>query len=293
MENKLVIGTANFGMAYGQGVNPEELSVSSINNILKCAKHLGISILDTAISYGDSTKKLGKLGVENWNVITKVPKIPHKIEKVDNWINDCITKSLEDIKISKFEAVLIHNPRDLVGVNGIELVNALKKVKERGLTRKIGVSIYEKSDLDNFFDLFHPDIVQCPFNIVDNRLLQKNYLSKLSKLGIEIHVRSIFLQGLLTSNYENIPDDFKKFKSFWAHWHSWLKSRKLQPVEACVRYVNSIKEIDRIIVGVNSPLHLEEIFNNYNKPPIYEVPSLISSLKKELIDPRLWKKTKA
>ena len=75
-------------------------------------------------------------------------------------------------------------------------------------------------------------------------------------------------------------------------WHLWLKSNKLQPVEACIRYVNSINEIDKIIVGVNSTLHMKEIINYYIKPPIYQAPSWNSVLKKELIDPRLWKKNK-
>ena len=292
MKNKLVIGTANFGMAYGQGVNPEELSVSTIKNILQSANHHGISILDTAISYGDASKKLGSLGLKSWNVITKIPKISAEIEKVDNWVTNSITKSLEVMKIPSFEAILIHNPKDVTGVNGRELISSLKRIKEKGLTKKIGISIYEKSDLKQALDIFQPDIIQCPFSILDNRMLQNNYLSKLSRLGIEIHVRSIFLQGLLIRNSKSIPDDFKKFKSFWAYWHLWLKSNKLEPVEACVRYVNSISEIDKIIVGVNSTLHLKEILNYYTKPPIYQVPSWNSVLKKELVDPRLWKKNK-
>ena len=292
MKNKLVIGTANFGMAYGQGVNPKELSVSTIKNILQSANHHGISILDTAISYGDAYKKLGSLGLESWSVITKIPKITNEIDKVDNWVTNSITKSLEVMRIPSFEAILIHNPKDVTGVNGKELISSLKRIKGKGLTRKIGLSIYEKIDLEQALDVFQPDIIQCPFNILDNRMLQNNYLSKLSRLGIEIHVRSIFLQGLLIRNSESIPDDFKKFKSFWAYWHLWLKSNKLEPVEACVRYVNSISEIDKIIVGVNSTLHLKEILNYYTKPPIYQVPSWNSVLKKELVDPRLWKKNK-
>ena len=231
--------------------------------------------------------------MESWNVITKIPKITDEIDKVDNWVTNSITKSLEVMKIPSFEAILIHNPKDVTGVNGRELISSLKRIKDKGLTRKIGISIYEKSDLEQALDIFQPDIIQCPLSILDNRMLQNNYLSKLSRLGIEIHVRSIFLQGLLVRGPKSIPDDFKKFKRFWAHWHLWLKSNKLQPVEACVRYVNSISEIDKIIVGVNSTLHMKEILNYYTKPPLYQVPSWNSVLKKELVDPRLWKKNKA
>ena len=111
-------------------------------------------------------------------------------------------------------------------------------------------------------------------------------------MGIEVHIRSIFLQGLLTYATENIPVEFARFKDLRQNWKSWLNSQKLTPVEACVRFVNSIQGIDKIVIGVNSSLHLQEIFHYFSKPPIKEEPRWGSDLETELIDPRLWNQNK-
>ena len=110
-------------------------------------------------------------------------------------------------------------------------------------------------------------------------------------MDIEVHIRSIFLQGILLSSYETIPTGFEKFYDIWEDWRLWLNSNNLLPVEACVRFANSIKGVDKIIFGVNSISHLKEIFRHYNKSPIHETPKWRSALRPELIDPRLWNKS--
>ncbi|MDG2355309.1 MAG: aldo/keto reductase [Paracoccaceae bacterium] len=292
MENKLVIGTANFGMNYGQGMDSRRLSEQTTKEILQFAQRLGIKTLDTAISYGDCSKRLGIIGIEDWKVITKIPKIPNGINDVNDWVKHCISQSAQEIGVSMFEAILIHNPKDFVGEYGKELLWSLKDLKKNGVTRKIGVSVYEKKDLETILNIFQPEIVQCPVNIVDKRLLKNKYLHDISNMGIEVHIRSIFLQGLLTYATENIPVEFARFKDFWQNWKSWLSSQKLTPVEACVRFVNSIQGIDKIVIGVNSTLHLKEIFHYFSKPPIEEEPKWGSDLETELIDPRLWNQNK-
>ena len=109
-------------------------------------------------------------------------------------------------------------------------------------------------------------------NILDTRLFVDNYLFDLSQMDIEVHIRSIFLQGILLSSYETIPTGFEKFYDIWEDWRLWLNSNNLLPVGSCVRFANSIKGVDKIIFGVNSISHLKEIFRHYNKLPINESP---------------------
>tara|TARA_B100000029_G_scaffold434953_1_gene448650 strand:+ start:236 stop:1117 length:882 start_codon:yes stop_codon:yes gene_type:complete len=292
MENKLVIGTANFGMNYGQGRHAGKLSEQTTKEIIQFAGSLGIKTLDTAVSYGDCSKRLGIIGIEDWKVITKIPKIPNDINSINGWVKQCINKSAKEMGVSMFEAILIHNPKDLVGKYGKELLWTLEDFKKKGITKKIGVSVYEKKDLETILNIFKPEIVQCPVNIVDKRLLKDQYLHGISDMGIEVHIRSIFLQGLLTYTTENMPIGFAKFKDFWENWELWLNSQKLTPVEACVRFVNSIQGVDKIVIGVDSILNLKEICHYFGKPPIEEAPEWISGLEKKLIDPRVWNQNK-
>ena len=285
---KIVIGTANFGMDYGIRKNQKKLIDSDILEIINTAKKIGIDTIDTAISYGNSLNRLGGFGVENFKIITKFPKIPDDKKNQTTWFNEQIEGTLKKLGINNLEAVLLHYPKDIIENNNSELIHFLLNLKNEGVIKKIGVSIYEKNELEEILKIFKPEIIQCPINLFDNRLLEKNYLEKISKKGIEIHVRSIFLQGLLLFKREEMPKEFLKYYNIWEEWYNWLKIMKLNPLEACIRYTNSLKSVDKIVVGINSAQHLKQITKYMRKPKLYQNPNWQNSISKDLIDPRLW-----
>ena len=285
---KIVIGTANFGMDYGIGNNQKKLLDSDILEIINTAKKIGIDTIDTAISYGNSLNRLGGFGVENFKIITKFPKIPDDKKNQTTWFNEQIEGTLKKLGINNLEAVLLHYPKDIIENNNSELIHFLLNLKNEGVIKKIGVSIYEKNELEEILKIFKPEIIQCPINLFDNRLLEKNYLEKISKKGIEIHIRSIFLQGLLLFKREEMPKEFLKYYNIWEEWYNWLKIMKLNPLEACIRYTNSLKSVDKIVVGINSAHHLKQITKYMRKPKLHQKPNWQNSISKDLIDPRLW-----
>ena len=286
---KIVIGTANFGMDYGIGNNQKKLSDSDILDIINTSKKIGVDTIDTAISYGNSLNRLGKFGIDNFKIITKFPKIPDDEKKQTNWFNKQIENTLKQLNVNNLEAILLHYPKDIIENKNSELINFLLNLKNEGVINKIGVSVYEKNELEEILKIFKPEIIQCPINIFDNRLLEQNYLENISNKGIEIHIRSIFLQGLLLFKIEEMPKEFLKFNNLWDEWHNWLKIMKLNPVEACIRYTNSLKCIDKIVVGINSAYHLKQIIKYMRKSKLDKKPDWQNSISKDLIDPRLWK----
>ncbi len=287
--NKIVIGTANFGMDYGIGNNQKKLLDSDIFEIINAAKKIGVNTIDTAISYGNSLNRLGKFGVDNFKIITKFPKIPESKKKQTKWFKEQIEKTLKQLDVNNLEAILLHYPKDILEEKNSELIDFLLNLKNKGVINKIGVSIYEKNEIEEILKIFKPEIIQCPINIFDNRLLEKNYLENISKEGIEIHIRSIFLQGLLLLKREKIPQEFLKFKNLFEEWHNWLKITKLNPLEACIRYTNSLEIVDKIVVGIDSAYHLKQIMKYMKKPKLTKRPNWQNSISRELIDPRLWK----
>ena len=78
-----------------------------------------------------------------------------------------------------------------------KITNLINYVKEKLKIRKIGISVYSPNEVRRVMKFFKPDIIQFPINIFDQSFLEKNFLFHLSKKGIELHARSIFLQGLL------------------------------------------------------------------------------------------------
>ena len=103
------------------------------------------------------------------------------------------------------------------------------------------------------------------------------------------HIRSIFLQGLLLLKRKEIPQEFIKFNDIWEEWYKWLKKMKLNQLEACIRYTNSLKSVDKIVVGINSAHQLKQITKYMRKPKLKKKPNWQNSISKDLIDPRLWK----
>jgi len=287
--HKIVIGTANFGMDYGIGNNQKKLLDSDILDIISVAKKKGIETIDTAVSYGNSLKRLGEIGINDFKIITKFPRIPVDKKNQTNWFDDQVSRTLEQLGISSLEAILLHYPKDILENKNFELIHFLSNLKKDGVIKKIGVSIYEKNELEEILKIFKPEIIQCPINLFDNRLLEKNYLEEISNKGIEVHIRSIFLQGLLLFKKEEMPQDFLKFQNIWQEWYNWLKIIKLNPLEACIRYTNSIKGVDKIVVGINSAHQLKQIIKYMRKPKLYKEPNWQNPISTKLIDPRLWK----
>jgi aryl-alcohol dehydrogenase-like predicted oxidoreductase len=151
----------------------------------------------------------------------------------------------------------------------------------------LGISIYDFKNFYNNFREFKFDVVQCPFNIFDQRLINDGHLKKLKKLKLKIHVRSIFLQGLLINIKFKDKVKFKKYKKFLDKYFSYLDILNIKPLDLCLNFVFKYKYIDKIIVGINSKKQLEQILN-FKQIRFKNYDLFNYSHKKQLIDPRRW-----
>ena len=208
---QLILGTAQFGYRYGISNQNQKISLSETRSVLNCGIKNKINFLDTAISYGRSEEILGKIGVGEYKIISKLPKIPSNISDVSLWVINQTQSSIKRLNVKSLYGILLHHPSDLVGQHSSHLIKALDTLKSIGLVNKIGISIYDPKELDRYFSLLNIDIVQAPLNIIDRRLILSGWLSKLHNNKVEIHIRSIFLQGLLLMQRNNIPSKFKKW----------------------------------------------------------------------------------
>ena len=290
MNNKLVIGTAQFGINYGIANSLGQVRSEEAKKILDYSLSKDINYIDTATSYGESEKVLGGLDVNRFKIITKIPKIPYDQINPYDWLESSVLDSLNRLNVKSIHALLLHSPEDLLGVHGLTLYKGLRELKNKGIVKKIGVSVYSIDEIEVITDKYDVDIIQCPLNLVDRSLVESGWHKRLKKMGIEIHVRSIFMQGLLLMKKDLIPNNFSKWKNIWNKWHSWIEEKNINNLDACIAFVSSIDEIDRIIVGVDSLKHLEEIVQSYKLNQVSEFPD-ISSNDIDLINPSLWKKS--
>jgi hypothetical protein len=284
---KLALGTVQFGLDYGIANNTGQVGREEARSILEIAQRAGINTLDTAIAYGNSESELGAIGVQEWRVITKLPSLPDNRLNAYSWVINQIYGSLQRLRMTSVDGLLLHRPAQLFEPGGAELLAALKDLKSQGIVSKVGVSVYTPDELKGLFDFHRFDIVQAPLNILDRRLIESGWASKLKKEGVEIHSRSSFLQGLLLLNDQSRPKYFDRWATIWKTWSSWLKETNLSPLQACVLYSLSIDSVDKVIVGVDGAKQLEEILIA-TKAYLPSLPQWPVALDSDLLNPAKW-----
>ena len=287
--NKLAIGTAQFGMDYGIGSSPGKVSINEVKKILEYAKSINIDMLDTASAYGKSEKTLGELNVDEFKIVTKTRHFNVlKITDDDvNLLNRDFDNSLKDLKLDSLYGLLIHNADDLMKPGASKIIEFLQNLKKIHKIKKIGVSIYENKHLSFVLENFDIDLVQLPLNIFDRRLIDNGMLKLLSQEGLEVHARSIFLQGLILMENSSRPRKFDRWDSLWKAWSEWLNDHQISPLEASIRYAMSFPEISKVLVGIDSVNQLMEIMNAASGvlPPI---PNELYTDDSLLLNPSNW-----
>ena len=285
INTKLVLGTAQFGGRYGILSSRQIVKDIQFKKIIAYSKKNKIRQLDTARSYGNCEVRLKKnKNIDNFNITTKI-FIPKKNKrKPEDYIRFQINKIIKNLNLKKIYCVLIHNPGYFP--NRRKYFYALKKLKQEGLIKNIGFSVYETSYLKNIIKNYDFDVVQLPYSIIDRRFEESGCLKILKKKGIKIYARSIFLQGLLLLSYNKIPKKFKRNSYVWDLWHDWLKKNKLTAIDVCLNFVSSNKYIDKIIVGVHHLKQLKKIINFERKKINY--PKFFPLKNEKILNPLNW-----
>ena len=262
MKSKLALGTAQFGLDYGISNKTGQVRDSEAIGIINIARKMGLTTIDTAMAYGESESRLGLIGVEEFEIITKLPEFTDRDFPVRDWVESQINGSITRLRVDHLHGVLLHRPQQVLGSYGNEIVKALENLKELGKIRQIGVSIYSPNELEAIMNKIKIDIVQAPMNILDQRLERSGWLEKLKDLGIEVHARSIFLQGLLLLDRNSIPSKFKDWKFIFNQWNDWLdENSEVNAAEACLSYIYNKDLVNKIIVGVENLKQFEELIN--------------------------------
>ena len=261
MIDKLIIGTANFGQKYGIA-NNKSLEISKIRSIINQMRESDIRMIDTAIAYGDAEEKLGAVDLKDFKIITKIPLVRLKEKQIkEKLLHEMVSDSLKRMQIDHLEGVLLHAPNQIFTNEWI--YDQLQKLKESNLVKKIGVSVNFPSEIESLVKNFDFDIAQIPYNILDGRW--KSALHDLNSRNIEVHARSIFLQGLLLMKKELRPPKFNRWSNILNLWDSQVKSSQHHPVDICIGHVMNNPLISKLVVGVDSSMHLEKIISASQK----------------------------
>jgi aryl-alcohol dehydrogenase-like predicted oxidoreductase len=283
---KLALGTVQFGLNYGAFNLAGKTSSDEVKNILSCAANNNIHTLDTAAAYGESEKVLGEcMTGSEWQIVTKIPPVSSLTMSME----EAFANSLLNLGRSSVYALMMHSADDLLGDRRHELWNSLCRFKDEGKVEKIGISIYREDQIEQVLKEFPLEIVQVPINILDQRLLRSGCLGRLKAREIEVHARSIFLQGLVLNPVENLKSFFDPMKPHLTRMRSAFAASGLTSLEASLAFVRDLAEIDKMVVGVESTAQLQEIVSAYKAEKLVDPSQFSWTGDVQLLNPGSWK----
>jgi aryl-alcohol dehydrogenase-like predicted oxidoreductase len=288
---KVGLGTVQFGLDYGITNVNGAVSLDEAQKVLAAAWTGGVRVLDTASAYGNSESVLGQLTSNtccNFRVITKTA--PQRVERITSeeiriW-REGFNQSLLRLKTACVDTLLVHDADNLLIPGGDRLYDELLRLIDLKQVKKIGFSAYDARQIDAVIDRYKVSAVQIPLNVFDQRLIQSGTLERLSKLGLEIYARSVFLQGLLLQD-SRIPVRFHRWKGFISRYHDFLKSNDIDPISAAIGFVARQPQVNTLLIGVTSCAELSDCLGAYREDVSLNFADF-SVADLDLIDPRRW-----
>ena len=291
--SKIGLGTAQWGMRYGVANRAGRPEPTEVARMLRMARESGVTLLDTAQTYGEAESVIGQAGedLQIWRIVTKTsPAKEGDFGAQEALIlSNTFKESRSRLSSSKLYGLLVHNAGNLLSENGHRLWRALQAFKEEDLVSKLGVSVYEPDQLSRILDCYPIDLVQLPLNIYDQRFLQSGLLSRTRLAGVEIHVRSVFLQGLLLMPPDQLPNQFSRIRASHTRLYRECEISGITPLEGSLRFCLNQPEADHVIVGCEAREQLEGILRASSASgACLPCPESFAVEDFAVIDPRRW-----
>lgn len=253
---KIGLGTVQFGLDYGVSNKSGKTPVEEVRRIIEAAAQNNVRVIDTAALYGTSEDALGMAlpAGHGFDIVTKTIKFSKVTIGVDDAasLESAFARSLSRLKASSVYGLLIHDADDLLKEGGGRLFEKMVELKEAGLVKKIGASVYTAGQIDRLLSGPPIDLVQLPVNVLDQRLIRSGHLAKLRSADVEVHGRSAFLQGLLLMDPDGLAPFFEPIKEHLRRYHGFLEGAGISPVHGAIGFVTGIDEVDTVVCGVET-----------------------------------------
>ena len=184
LKKRLVLGSANFTQKYG--IYPNKIKSSELKKIITLAKKNKINQIDTAESYLNDIS-IFKYTKKKFKFITKIK--PNRKWASLKYCQQNLDNQIKRLNNNKIKVLLFHDVNILFTKLGPIIFNNLVNLKKRGYFKKIGISIYNTDCLAYLTSKYNIEVVQCPYNLLDKRIINSKWFAKLKKKGIEIQAR--------------------------------------------------------------------------------------------------------
>jgi aryl-alcohol dehydrogenase-like predicted oxidoreductase len=288
---ELVLGTVQMGIEYGIYNKTGKIETSDAIRILEYAYENGVRTLDTAEVYGTAHQVIGeyhKLHPNNkFNIITKLPKnilIESVKGKIEQYLND--------LRISSIHLLMCHDFATYRQDH--ELATYMLASVKSDFVKKIGVSVYTNAQItDLLSDEKKVDVIQLPYNLLDNKFQRGHVLEQMKILGVAAHTRSTFLQGMFFLDECSSNHAYKYLSAYINKLKGIANSAgvSMQTLALQYSYLNKLSE--SVIIGVDSldqlKLNLDIISDQFISNEIVALIDRIEVQNTDFLNPSLWK----
>ena len=169
--------------------------------------------------------------------------------------------------VDRVDTLLAPSATDLFSDLGPLMWDRLRALKDAGLARKIGVSVYASDDPVGVARHFKPDVLQAPASLLDQRLLLDGSLETIAEMGIEVHLRSIFLNGVLFLPPDRAPSHLKAAAGRISRARRLIAEGKSDPLQAALGFALSRPEASAVLVGVSTAAEMSAVVAAAMSPP--------------------------
>lgn len=292
--NKIILGTVQLGVNYGINNKSGKPNFEKASEILSLAFKNGIQILDSAEAYGNAHEVIGKYHQLHSNKFNVITKFSSKRTDLGNTLTDRVKKNIEVLNVDNLYAYMFHSYNDFEKYYDV-YKREIIELKQNGLIKKIGVSIYTNEEFEKLLSYDEIDIIQIPFNVLDNVSLRGVLIEAANKKGIEIHSRSVFLQGLFFMETKDIPPQVKNIAKYVDQLNRLCQKYKVGMNEVALNYCLHQPHINQVLIGVDTSEQLIENLKLIEKEIPESLIQEINSVKVdevELLNPSNWNKMK-
>ncbi len=255
MKEKLILGTANFGMNYGIA-NGKRLDDSTLDEVLSLASDEGFWGIDTANAYGDAELRIGQFFERNGKTLKVITKLTERDYPSEETVEKEIEAALTRMHIDFIDVLLIHS-HQTYRQYGETVLPVLRRLCREKVIGEYGVSLYRPQEMKVVVeDTQGPMAFEIPLNLFDRRFIDGPQLQDFKTAGHHFFARSIFLQGLFFIEPKDCPLHFSSVKDRLMKMKAFSDDAGLEPESLPLLFALSHPHMDGVILGVDHLAHL-------------------------------------
>lgn len=243
---------SELGLGAGQ-LGDARLSEDDAADLMAASVDAGVTLIDTAPSYGLSEQRIGRHLSSRRKEVVISTKLGYGVEGIPDWTGPCITagvdQALRILRTDYLDIAHLHSCPWTVLAQG-DVVDALEGVKQAGKVRAIAYS-GENEDLDYAVGMDRFDGFMASLNLFDQRVIDR-VLPRIKDKG--------FIAKRPSANHPWRFDaqpvgDY--CEPYWQRWQAMgLDSGGMGWGELAIRFALSIPGVSSAVVGTGRTAHL-------------------------------------